>query len=375
MRFGLTSGGRVCLGLAAVLAAAAYNADLNLLYLMTATLLVALAFSFVFAARAVSGVRMRRELPDEITAGIPFRVRVWLEREGRRFARWGTLSIEDQMTPPWRGAGEMLCFFSDVPAKQAILSSYRAIAPRRGEYQLKCVRVVSRFPFGLASVSRKVKAEDTFVAFPRRGRLFRPPRFTLPTGPAPRQARHLEHGGEFRSLRDFQPGDNPRLINWRISAKRGVLQLKEVEDPAALDRITILLDTALPKDASPEALDRLELGISFAATLVEYYTRLAQGVSLVWSAGRMAPSTDRLHLLRRLALIGPADEGEDALRETEGRRVPLARSPVIAILCEPTRAIEILAAHPGTRMICYSPGTPEFDSAFRLGPVAAEAKP
>ncbi len=370
MRFGLTSGGRVCLGLAIVLAIAAYNADLNLLYLMTATLLVALIVSFICAARAVAGVRMRRKLPDEITAGIPFRVHLWLERRGHRFARWGTVSVEEQMSGQL-GSQCMVCFFPDVPAKQAVVSSYQAVAPNRGEYLLKCVQLVSRFPFGLAYFARKVSVEDTFVAFPRRGRLLRPPRFVLPTGPAPRQARHLEHGTEFRSLRDYQPGDNVRLISWRMSAKRGVLQLKQVEDPAALDRITILLDTALPADASPELLDRLELGISFAATLAEYYTGFNQSVSLIWATGRTAPSTDRWHVLRRLALIGPASEPA----EEETITASPARSPILCILPDASRAPQIFAAHAGTTMLFYVPGTPEFEWAFRLDSAAAGNKP
>lgn len=373
MRLGLTSGGRVCLGLVAVLAAAAYNADLNLLYLMVATLLVALLVSFIFAARAVAGVQMRRELPDEITAQIPFRVRVWLERKGHRVARWGTVSVEERMVNKL-GAQDMFCFFPNVPAKRAVLAGYQAVAAHRGEYHLKCLRLVSRFPFGLAWVGRKVNVVDTFVAFPRRGRLLRPPRFALPTGPSPRQARHLERGAEFRSLRDFQPGDNPRLINWRISAKRGILQLKQLEDPAALDRVTLLLDTWLPDDAAPAAVARFELGISFAATLVEYFTALGQGVALIWSNGRMSPSTDRRLLLCRLALIGPAGDAQEALLEADEKVVSRARSPIIVVLHDPARAATVCAAHAGARMMCYSPGLPEFESVFRLSALAERVR-
>jgi uncharacterized protein (DUF58 family) len=75
-------------------------------------------------------------------------------------------------------------------------------------------------------------------------------------------------GEDFRSLRDYQPGDNPKRIHWRTSARLGKLQVREVEREHAAP-VLVLLDSRIPASTSPadrnEAEAGLELAVSFAA--------------------------------------------------------------------------------------------------------------
>ena len=50
--------------------------------------------------------------------------------------------------------------------------------------------------------------------------------------------------GEFAGLRDFRPGDDPRDIHWRSTARRGVTLVRESEDDEGLEA-TILFDNLL----------------------------------------------------------------------------------------------------------------------------------
>ncbi len=54
-----------------------------------------------------------------------------------------------------------------------------------------------------------------------------PTLFDLPgRRPSPRSG----HGTEFREIRDWQPGDDPREIDWRVSARRADLMVRQHQD-------------------------------------------------------------------------------------------------------------------------------------------------
>jgi uncharacterized protein (DUF58 family) len=74
---------------------------------------------------------------------------------------------------------------------------------------------------------------------------------------------------EFAGLREFRPGDSPRRIHWKMSARLpGKLLAREYEDPPVRDA-TILLETGVPNQKDRSRSLRLERAITFAATLVE----------------------------------------------------------------------------------------------------------
>src|SRR5207302_354096 len=50
-------------------------------------------------------------------------------------------------------------------------------------------------------------------------------------------------GSELLDLRDYQPGDPPRTIAWKVSARRDKLITKELEREVPV-RCTLLLDTS-----------------------------------------------------------------------------------------------------------------------------------
>ena len=67
------------------------------------------------------------------------------------------------------------------------------------------------------------------------------------------------------ALRDYRPGDDPRRVHWRSTARRGELVVRQ-DERAGRRPATVLLD--LPTDA--EALEwTIELGVSVAISLLE----------------------------------------------------------------------------------------------------------
>jgi uncharacterized protein (DUF58 family) len=81
--------------------------------------------------------------------------------------------------------------------------------------------------------------------------------------------RRIDQEGEFRSLREYRPGDNPKRIHWPTSARLQKLYVREFER-REMPSVLILLDSFVPEDQSAESAgrrERYERAVSFAATL------------------------------------------------------------------------------------------------------------
>ena len=66
----------------------------------------------------------------------------------------------------------------------------------------------------------------------------------------------------FHSLRDYQPGDDPRIVHWRTSAKHGTLLVRQFEPSRRSD--TSICFTSTPLEVSAEDF---ELALSIVATI------------------------------------------------------------------------------------------------------------
>ena len=113
------------------------------------------------------------------------------------------------------------CFYLKVPAGREQETAYRRTLPRRGVHRLSGLRVSTRFPFGLLRRSMDVDAPAELLVYPA---LLPVRDAVLSSGLAElndRQSTARTRRGEFESLREFRPGDDPRDIHWRTSARRG----------------------------------------------------------------------------------------------------------------------------------------------------------
>lgn len=132
-----------------------------------------------------------------------------------------------------------------LPARGIKSVSMQLTPLRRGMIELQDMRVLLPDPFHFFQRARKVRTgTDHIAVLPRRYRL---PAVRLP-GLAQFQAgddaasRQNGSSGEFTSLREYRPGDPPRMIHWRSWAKTGRPIVKEVED-VYFPRYALVLDT------------------------------------------------------------------------------------------------------------------------------------
>jgi uncharacterized protein (DUF58 family) len=130
--------------------------------------------------------------------------------------------------------------------------------------------VSTRFPFGLFRRTIIFRDADTLTVYPRLGRLTRAwtarPREAF-DGLPQRQQRHSRSSGDYYGVREWQSGDSLRWIHWRSSARHGNLVVRQFEPQRNRD-VAVLLDLWQPDKADTEALQNVELAVSFAATVV-----------------------------------------------------------------------------------------------------------
>lgn len=182
-------------------------------------------------------------------------------------------------------------------------------ADRRGVFASGDVTLASGAPFGFLRSKRGVPVESRMTVVPRWVELRSFPILepsSFPSDVLHERAR-TGAGEEFLGVRDYRPGDPPRSVHWRSTARAGHLIVREFEEEVA-SRVALVLaggDTGAPPDSAFEAL------ASAAASIAIYALQTGHPVDLVRSAPgdkveRIA-DPDRFGLLDWLARAEPID--------------------------------------------------------------------
>lgn len=119
-----------------------------------------------------------------------------------------------------------------MPADGDVTVGYRLVLRRRGDLEIGDVHVRSLGPLGLGWRRATIPARDTLRVLPgvqelRRERLpgLRPTLAVMGL----RRTRRRGEGMEFESLREYQQGDDPRTVDWKASARRTELVVRNYQ--------------------------------------------------------------------------------------------------------------------------------------------------
>jgi uncharacterized protein (DUF58 family) len=305
------------LGVTLGLGLAAANTGNNLVYLLCSLLCALIIVASILSEHlSMRGLEITAVLPEEAYAGRPALVGGIVTNRKRRLPSYSfTLEVPGEGT-------QRVVHFPYLPAGGERLISWPATFPARGRHRLPSLRLTTRFPFGLTVKSNRVAFDGEVIVYPAVEPVS-PDRLRDPAGGASVPRRRRGRGDDLYNLRQYRPGDDPRLIHWRSSAKAQALTVRELEDEAGRD-VRLLLDGAGRGD--PAALER---GLSEAASLAVHLLRRGAGVELR-GPGLAVPigrgRGQEVRILTALALYAPpAAEAEqapasDGLREL---RIPL----------------------------------------------------
>jgi uncharacterized protein (DUF58 family) len=131
-------------------------------------------------------------------------------------------------------------------------------------------------------------------------------------------------GHELHSLRDYQPTDSGRLVDWKVTAKSGRLMVREFarEDER---RVMLVLDLFIGEVTTAEHRERFEKAVCLTACIAWHFNEIHSVMQ--FRTGRystpMAPAAEIIYpALRELALVRPetSDAGGAFLDSLTGDR-------------------------------------------------------
>jgi uncharacterized protein (DUF58 family) len=167
-------------------------------------------------------------------------------------------------------------------AYQRVRRRYRVVAVARGTYTFGPLDLHLTDPFGILTRDDRREATSALLVYP----LLAPiERFGLaaraPFGERATPQRLLEDPLRVGGTRAYMPGDEPRRIHWKATARTGSLQSK-IYEPSARHTISIFLDLRTFKHVSygytPELV---ELAISAAASVARWALDQGYAVGLI----------------------------------------------------------------------------------------------
>jgi uncharacterized protein (DUF58 family) len=225
-------------------------------------------------------------------------------------------------------------------------------APARGHYRLGPARITSGDVFGFNPVVQEPDSHDTFIVYPR---VYELPELGLPAerpfGEMKGRQRIFEDPGRIAGVRDYQPGDSMRRIDWKASARRQSLQSK-VYEPSATMHLLLAVNvhtmSASWQGFQPELLERL---LSATASAAKHAFEEGYAVGLIANGSYpdsdrpmrvpVGRSSDQLgRVLEALAVIHPLTMASlETVIDTEAARFPYGAT----LVCVTSRMDEALA--------------------------------
>jgi uncharacterized protein (DUF58 family) len=266
-----TMAGRVILSVTGLFAILAMASERNGPLLVLALLLALIVVSCIASARNLRRLEVARQIPPRVRAGEEFTVHLRVTNR-RRHSPALAVRVRDALHPAAVGTAHLA--LPHLPAGATASLAFRARIRRRGAYRITNAMLVTRFPFGLLEHRVLRRHPSEILVTPREV----VPSLDLDPGVRSRRRPGEIHGGrrvgteEFLGIRDYRPGDNPRWIAWKATARQGRLMVRELDRPRRR-RTVVLLDTDASALATWARSPAVERAVSLAAGVVRRLRR------------------------------------------------------------------------------------------------------
>lgn len=322
----ITKGGIVFLGILFLVAFAAWNTGNNLLFLVFSLLASTLFVSWAAARASLRDLTVSARFPDHIFAGEPAPVLIMVRNRKRLLpscsilveAR-GPVNPDEKKRRRIRFRKRTLAYFTYIPHKTAAEQHVEQTFKRRGHVLITGFELSTAFPFGFFRRRRRLRARDVDIIVYPKPLPASDELHLLPINAGRLASMRRGAGHDLLSLRDYQPQDDLRHIDWKSTARARRLIVREftAEDER---RVTIRLDTRMPEGSdAKEFSKKFERGVVLAASLVAHFIKERAEVRLLLGEESAHYGTSQEHLyscLRRLALVQP-DATSSSTKDSE----------------------------------------------------------
>jgi uncharacterized protein (DUF58 family) len=259
-------------------------------------------------AVAAGGVLLRPRLalerqfhPRRVSVGEP----VLGQLQVRNLSRWPSLPF---IALDRLGSQALELRIGSLAPRGVHVARYTVPNTRRGRYRLGPLSVERRDPLGLLRRGQPHGSTGTLWVHPRVHPLVPLPAGVLLDYEGALTVTAAKGAVTFSSLREYVPGDDPRHLHWKSTARTGTLMVKEHVD-TSLPRTAVLLDTR----ASVWPGDSFEQGVEVAASVVVTTRRSGRPVALHLAGGLPADLEAGSGPLDQLAAVEPLED-RDPLR-------------------------------------------------------------
>jgi uncharacterized protein (DUF58 family) len=318
MDYRVTREGLLFIGGILVLALAALNTGNNLLFLILATFLAGILISGLLSHLVLSEIELRLDLPEHIFAGQSVRALAELANHKRRLPSFSLrlcpAPAKQRGNAP--AANEILArpvYFPFVPAGQACRQSVELQFARRGVYRQEALGLRTRFPFGFVEKTRRVNSSLEAVVYPAIEATDEVSQ-TLALVSGELESCMRGRGHDLYAIRAYQNSDSVRHVDWKASAKRNALQVREFtrEDER---RVMLVLDPFGPAvPATPASEQAFEKGVSLCAALAWHFYEMDSvlGFRTANYEADLAPAGEVIYdILKQLAIAAPLSAQPD----------------------------------------------------------------
>lgn len=319
----VTSGGGIFLVIVMVVGFAAWNTGNNLLFLILSLLCSTVFVGGVSGRASLRDLIVSARFPDHIFAGEAAPVIVTLRNAKRVLPSFSILvearGPEDSAEKGRnkrrrkRHSKRLLAYFTYVPHHAAAEQRVEQLFTTRGHVLINGFELSTRFPFGFFRLRRRLHARNVDIVVYPKPQPIGDELHLLPMYAGRIASLRRGVGQDLFSLRDYQPQDDLRHIDWKATARSRHLTVREftAEDER---RITIVFDTRdVPDSDSERFASRFESGVVQAASLLKHFIDERAEVRLMLGDDLGNYGSGLKHLydcLRRLALVTPQNKDD-----------------------------------------------------------------
>jgi uncharacterized protein (DUF58 family) len=303
--------------------------------LLAIPLLAYLGFALYFAPANLDLAVTRTISTDNVPEGRPVTIKVTIRNQGNSLEE---VLLEDPVPDKLTLVDGKTRKRMAVPAGGLVEIEYTVRGPR-GKYRFEGIHATATDLFGIFNIHKVLPAPASVLVFPNVTQLrqihIRPRQTRGFAGPI--LARRGGSGVDFYGVREYQIGDSPRRINWRISSRHEQEFFSNEFEQEAIADVGIILDSRKQTNLVENTATLFEYSVLAAASMADAVLQEGHRVSLlVYGFGmeRVFPGYGKVQKKRIMRTLAQAEPGDNYALESLiylPTRLFSARSQIILI--------------------------------------------